>query len=197
MAVKFGQPNEKLVNFINEISAIGSKGQYNQQMKLPKPKPPAALGAFQGAPGSTGPGGGLPAGTGTPGPLPGGSLGQLMQAVKGQESGGNYGAVNKDSNALGAYQILWSNLAANNGSDWDRQALGRDVSYSEFLGSPAIQDAIAKHKLNSYMQNRGAAGAIATWYGGDWGYKNMYDKKPQNGYPSMYEYVMSVLKKYQ
>jgi len=37
------------------------------------------------------------------------------------------------------------------------------------------------------------AGAAATWYGGDWGYKNMHSQKPQNGYPSMYDYIMSVL----
>jgi hypothetical protein len=123
----------------------------------------------------------------------GGDLGRLLSAIKGQESSGNYGAVNPHSGALGAYQILWSNLNVNNGSDWDRQALGRDVSRSEFLSSPAIQDAIARYKLGQYLESRGMAGAAATWYGGDWGYKHMYDKKPQNGYPSMYDYVMSIL----
>jgi hypothetical protein len=61
------------------------------------------------------------------------------------------------------------------------------------MNSPQIQDAIARYKLGQYLKSRGMAGAAATWYGGDWGYKHMYDKRPQNGYPSMYDYVMSIL----
>jgi hypothetical protein len=133
---------------------------------------------------------GVTPGTGPSGPLPGGDIGRLMRAIRGQESGGNYGATNP-SGASGAYQILRSNFEGNGG--WDREALGRDVSYSEFISSPSVQDAIARYKLNQYMQSRGMAGAAATWYGGDWGYRHMYDKKPQAGYPSMYDYVMSVL----
>jgi hypothetical protein len=114
-----------------------------------------------------------------------------MRAIRGQESGGNYRATNP-SGATGAYQILRSNFERS-GSGWDREALGRDVSYSQFVNSPAIQDAIAKYKLGQYMKSRGMAGAAATWYGGDWGYKNMYSKKPQNGYPSMYAYVQAIL----
>jgi hypothetical protein len=71
--------------------------------------------------------------------------------------------------------------------------LGRDVTYQQFMSSPQIQDAIAKYKLGQYLKSRGMAGAAATWYGGDWGYNHMYDKKPQNGYPSMYAYVQSIL----
>jgi hypothetical protein len=61
------------------------------------------------------------------------------------------------------------------------------------MSSPQIQDQIARYKLGQYLKSRGMAGAAATWYGGDWGYKHMYDKKPQAGYPSMYSYVMSIL----
>lgn len=190
MAVNFGADNN-LTAIFNRLGQIGQSGSYTPQMKLPKPKPQSLLQPFSGLPQVSGPSGGVTGGIGS---VPG-DLGRLMRAIRGQESGGNYRATNP-SGATGAYQILWSNLAANNGKDWDRQALGRDVSYNEFLNSPSIQDAIAKFKLGQLLKSRGMAGAAATWYGGDYGYNHMYDRKPQpGGYPSMYEYVMSILNK--
>lgn len=186
MAVTF-QPSEPLNNMMSELGAIASKGQFNEQMKLPKPKPLAALQAFAGLPAYQGTGSGVTAGTGS---VPG-DLGRLMAAIRGQESGGRYSATNP-SGASGAYQILRSNFEQR-GSGWDMEALGRDVSYNEFMSNPGIQDAIAKYKLGQYMKSRGMAGAAATWYGGDWGFNHMYDKRPQAGYPSMYDYVMSVI----
>lgn len=186
MAVTF-EPSEPLGNLMAQLQSIGSKGNFNEQMKLPKPKPPAALGAFAGLPAGLGSSGGVTGGTGS---VPG-DLGRLMRAIKGQESGGRYGATNP-SGASGAYQILRSNFEAR-GSGWDREALGRDVTYNEFMSNPGIQDAIARYKLGQYLKNWGMAGAAATWYGGEWGRKNMYSKKPQAGYPSMYEYVMSII----
>lgn len=186
MATTF-QASEPLGNIMAELNSIASKGQFNEAMKLPKPKPPAALQSFAG----------LPAYQGAPSPVTagttaaGGDLGRLMAAIRGQESGGRYSATNP-SGASGAYQILRSNFE-NAGSGWDMEALGRDISYDQFMGSPAIQDQIAKYKLGQYLKSRGMAGAAATWYGGDWGYNHMYDKKPQAGYPSMYDYVMSVI----
>jgi hypothetical protein len=115
-----------------------------------------------------------------------------MSAIRGQESGGNYGATNP-SGASGAYQILKSNFV--NPGGWDKEALGHDISYQQFMSSPQIQDQIARYKLGKYLESRGMAGAAATWYGGDYGYNHMYDKKPQNGYPSIYDYVMSVISK--
>lgn len=190
MAVTFENP-EKLIGFFDELSQIGKKGQFSEQMKLPKPKPPAALGAFGGL-------GTVPTtytgGTGATA-LPGGDIGRLMRAIRGQESGGQrnpYGAVNPHSGAMGAYQVMPSNITGRH-SGWDWDALGRDVSRQEFMSNPGIQDAIARHRLGIYLQNYGMAGAAATWYGGEWGRKNMYSKKPQAGYPSMYDYVMSIL----
>lgn len=188
MAVSF-RPSEPLGNFLNELSAIGTKGQYHEQMKLPKPKAPSALQSFQGLPAGVGPKVSVTGGTGAMGAVPG-DLGRLMRAIKGQESSNNYSATNP-SGASGAYQILRSNFEGPGG--WDREALGRDVSYNEFMSNPGIQDQIAQFKLGQYLKSRGMAGAAATWYGGDWGYKNMYSKKPQAGYPSMYDYVMSVI----
>lgn len=191
MSVTIGNSDDNQLNsLIQRLGQIGQSGSYTPQMKLPKPKPLATLSPFQGLPPGIGANSGVTAGTGPVGALPGGSLGQLMRAIRGQESGGRYSATNP-SGASGAYQILRSNFEGPGG--WDREALGRDVSYAQFMGSPAIQDAIAKYKLGQYMKTRGMAGAAATWYGGNWGYQHMYDKRPQAGYPSMYSYVMSVL----
>lgn len=189
MAVSFGQDNQ-FNSFVNRLGQIGQSGAYTPQMKLPKPKAPKALQSFEGLPPGMGANSGVTGGTQAPGGLPGGDLGRLMRAIRGQESGGRYNATNP-SGASGAYQILRSNFEGKGG--WDKEALGYDVSYSQFMSSPKIQDAIARYKLGQYMKSRGMAGAAATWYGGDWGYRNMHSRRPQNGYPSMYDYVMSIL----
>lgn len=186
MAVSFGEDFTRNAIF-NRLGQIGQSGTFTPEMKLPAPKPQTALQPFAGLGSVSGTRTGVTAGTGAVG----GDLGRLMRAIRGQESGGNYGATNP-SGASGAYQILRSNFERT-GSGWDMEALGRDVSYNEFMRSPAIQDAIAKYKLGQYLKSRGMAGAAATWYGGDWGYRNMYSRRPQNGYPSMYDYVMSIL----
>lgn len=190
MAISFGESTD-LNSLIQRIGQIGQSGSYTPQMKLPPIKPQATLQPFAGLGAVNGSNGGVTGGTGAASYVPGGSLGQLMNAIRGQESGGRYSATNP-SGASGAYQILRSNFEKS-GSGWDMDALGRDVSYNEFMNSPAIQDQIAKYKLNKLLNSRGMAGAAATWYGGDWGYNHMYDKKPQAGYPSMYSYVMSIL----
>lgn len=186
MAVSFGQDNQ-MNSILNRLGQIGQNGSYQPQMKLPDPKPLRALQPFSGLPPAPSASLGVTAGIGPISP----DLGRLMRAIRGQESGGSYGATNA-SGASGAYQILRSNFEQK-GSGWDREALGRDVSYGEFMNSPAIQDAIARYKLGQYLKSRGMAGAAATWYGGDWGFNHMNDKKPQAGYPSMYDYVMSIL----
>jgi hypothetical protein len=114
-----------------------------------------------------------------------------MRALRAQESSNNYGAYNSGSGASGAYQILSSNIP-----QWSKEALGHSITQAQFMSSPQLQDAIARYKLQQLVNSRGVAGAIATWYGGDWGYHHMYDKTPQHGYPSMYDYIQSVLGKY-
>lgn len=165
--------------FWNQINQIGQQGNFNQAPKFNYPKPTQINVQLPNLPNSTS------AATG------GSALDQLMRAEKAQESSGNYGAVNKDSGAAGAYQILPSNIAS-----WSQSALGRTVSEQEFLKSPAEQDAIARYQLGQYLNKYGLAGAMAAWYGGPGSVSKMYDKTPQNGYPSMYDYVMSVLKKF-
>lgn len=185
MAVNFSQ-NSPMDSLLNQLGQIGQRGSYTPQMKLPAPKPQATLQAFAGLPPGTGVNSGVTGGTAS---IPG-DLGRLMRAIRGQESGGNYRAYNP-SGASGAYQILKSNFV--NAGGWDKEALGRDITYNEFMNSPQIQDAMARYKLGQYLKSRGMAGAAATWYGGDYGYNHMHDRKPQNGYPSIYDYVMSVI----
>lgn len=120
----------------------------------------------------------------------------FMQAISQQESGGNYGIVNPDSGALGKYQIMPGNI-----SGWSKAALGHSVSRSAFLGSPDIQEAVAKYQLQQYYQKYGPAGAAVAWYAGEGNAKKYvasggkgYNRK-QGKYPSVSKYVQDILKK--
>lgn len=117
------------------------------------------------------------------------SLGAILRALAQQESGGNFGAINQDSGALGAYQVMPSNLAGNRG--WDYEALGRNVSTQEFLRNKQLQQQIVRYKFNQYLQQHGLRGALSAWYSGDPNKWN--DRDPQGNYPSIHNYVMQVL----
>lgn len=114
-----------------------------------------------------------------------------------QESGGDYGAVNKRTGALGAKQIMPQNLDGSwNGQKpranfgWDYDALGRDVTKEEFLASPKIQDAIARKKLEEAYAKHGAEGAARWWYSNS---PNPSDKRPRPNEPSPNEYAQKLL----
>lgn len=120
---------------------------------------------------------------------------RLVGAIVGQESGGNYRAVNKDSGALGRYQIMPSNLGA-----WGRKHAGRAVAPDEFLSSDELQDRIGRGQLREYYDDAlaksggdrelAARRVAAAWYSGD---PNLYNStKPQGGYPSIAAYTQSV-----
>jgi hypothetical protein len=64
--------------------------------------------------------------------------------------------------ALGAYQILESNLAS-----WSHAALGRKVGRDEFLRSPHLQDKVFHHRFGHYVKKYGAHGAARAWLGGE------------------------------
>jgi hypothetical protein len=126
----------------------------------------------------------------------GGSFGKFMNAIVGQESGGNYGARNKSSGAMGKYQIMPGNIAGPGG--WDKEALGYNISSSQFMQSPQLQDAIARYKLQQYYNKYGAAGAAVAWYAGPGtvsGYMKNPGKytNPQGAYPSIANYVNQIL----
>lgn len=116
---------------------------------------------------------------------------KFLNAIAQQESGGNYGSVNRSSGALGKYQIMPSNIAG-----WSKQILGHSVSTSQFLHSAQLQDQIASGMLKNYVKKYGYAGAAAAWYGGPgvasrWAHMT----NPQGAYPSIAGYVNQILRR--
>lgn len=127
------------------------------------------------------------------------SFESFMQAIQAQESGGSYSARNRSSGAMGKYQIMPGNITGSGG--WDKEALGRNVSVSQFMGSPEIQDAIARHKLQQYYNQYGAAGAAVAWYAGPGNAKKYVASggkgfnRRQGNYPSVSSYAQQILRR--
>lgn len=168
-----------MVDFYNELNNISRMGNYNLAPKLPAPVASNTVNPQYNVNVSATGGGGAS------------DLDRLMRAIRSQESSNDYGAVNKDSGALGGYQIMPSNLP-----EWSQEALGRGVSQQEFMGSPSLQDSIAKFKLGQYLNKYGAAGAAAAWYGGPGSVAHMDDNSPQpGGYPSLRAYYEAILRR--
>lgn len=130
------------------------------------------------------------------------SLEKLMKAIATQESGGRSDLINSDSGASGKWQVMPANIPG-----WSRAALGREVSHSEFVSSPEIQQAVVKHRLNSYLKQESTPGrseeetirrVASLWYSGRSHLWN--DTRPQfsNGrqYPSIASYTRSVWRHY-
>lgn len=123
----------------------------------------------------------------------GGNLQSFINAIAGQESGGSYGARNPSSGAMGKYQIMPANLGGR-GSGWDYEALGRDVTSSQFMSSPQIQEQIARYMMSKYYNQYGPQGAAAAWYGGPGVARNWSSRTGSEGaYPSIANYVRSVM----
>ena len=120
----------------------------------------------------------------------------FLNAITSQESGGNYGAVNKDSGALGRYQVLPTNVR-----DWAKEAGLGNISTNQFLHSPEIQNRVARFKLQQYYNMYGPAGAAVAWYAGPGRAKEYVNAggrgfdRPQGNYPSIASYAQSILKK--
>ena len=85
------------------------------------------------------------------------SVQDLMDAVMGQESSGDAGAVNGRTGAYGLFQILPSNWP-----QWSEQAgiAGADMTDAE------AQKKVAAYKLGEYAKEYGVEGAFAAWYAG-------------------------------
>lgn len=113
------------------------------------------------------------------------SFNQFFAAIAAQESGGNYNAVSS-AGALGKYQIMPANIAS-----WSKEVLGHSITVQQFLHTPALQEQIARGKLQNYWNKYGARGAAAAWYSGKPGRQNDYSKVG-NG-PSVGSYVDQVL----
>lgn len=118
------------------------------------------------------------------------SLDRLLRALGAQESGNRYGAVNSSSGAMGRWQVMPANIRGTR-RGWDYEVLGRDISTSQFLNSPSLQNAIVRAKFGDYYRKYGARGALSAWYSGD---PNKWNSRtPQGGYPSIYNYIQQVL----
>lgn len=120
----------------------------------------------------------------------GGGFGAFVNAIAGKESGGSYSARNPSSGAMGKYQIMPGNIAGPGG--WDMEILGKNVTTQQFMSNPKIQEAIARGKLRQYYDRYGVRGAASAWYSGD---PNKWrNTSSQGAYPSIYNYVMAILK---
>ena len=112
----------------------------------------------------------------------------LVAAIGGQESGGNYNAKNGRTGASGKYQIMPDNWPS-----WSQEAglpAGAEMT-------PENQEIVARFKLKQYYDKYGARGAAIAWYGGEGALKySAYamNRKQGNGdEPSINEYADSVL----
>ena len=112
----------------------------------------------------------------------------LVVAIGGQESGGNYNAKNGRTGASGKYQIMPDNWPS-----WSQEAglpAGAEMT-------PENQEIVARFKLKQYYDKYGARGAAIAWYGGEGALKysaGAMNRKQGNGdEPSINEYADSVL----
>lgn len=119
-------------------------------------------------------------------------LNTFMEALSGQESGGDYNAQNGRTNAFGRFQIMPANWPS-----WSREAGLPDGAQQ----TPENQDKVAQFKLNQYYQKYGNWADVASvWYSGkpfsQVEAEGWADRKQGNGdEPSVREYVNSVLSK--
>ena len=112
----------------------------------------------------------------------------FINAIAGQESGGDYDAVNGRTGASGKYQIMPENWPA-----WAEEAgLGADAEMT-----PENQEIVARYKLGEYYDKYGARGAAMAWYAGEGSLnysEEALNRKQGNGdEPSINEYADSVL----
>lgn len=124
-------------------------------------------------------------------PVAKGDFGAFVRAIAGKESGGSYTARNRDSGAMGKYQIMPSNIEGPGG--WDMEILGRNITPQQFMANPALQDKIALGKLRQYYNKYGPRGAASAWYSGD--PNKWQNTSPQGGYPSIAAYVQDIIRR--
>ena len=112
----------------------------------------------------------------------------FINAIGGQESGGDYGAVNGRTGASGKYQIMPENWSA-----WaEETGIGADAEMT-----PENQEIVARYKLGEYYDKYGARGAAIAWYAGegalDYSEEALNRKQGNGDEPSINEYADSVL----
>jgi Transglycosylase SLT domain len=107
---------------------------------------------------------------------------RFIWAIGQQESGGNYGAVNSSSGALGRWQVMPANLPS-----WESQCGMPQAGPGYYLSHPAYQNRLAACKLGRDYRAYGARGAAAVWYSGQPDWHATY------GDPPVYQYVADVI----
>lgn len=122
------------------------------------------------------------------------SFENFVNAITGQESGGNYNSRNSSSGAMGRYQVMPGNLGGKH-SGWDYEALGYDVTPQQFMSSPKLQDAIARYQLQKYYSKWGPRGAAIAWYAGPGAVGRVGGNKSQGAYPTINQYANQILKR--
>lgn len=125
-----------------------------------------------------------------------GLFGKFINEIARRESGGSYSAVNRDSGAMGKYQIMPGNLGGRK-SGWDYEALGYDVSRQQFMRDPKIQEAIAQYQLRKYYNAYGPWGAAVAWYAGPGAlkYGTAALHRKQGRYSSIATYADSIMRR--
>lgn len=115
-----------------------------------------------GPSGGTAPSGATPSGAAPGGPL---TVDTVIPVIKSQESHGNYTAKNKETGALGAYQVMpatGQSLAQRVGLPWKPELMTSNskagVTYQDQIGRAAVQEAIDN--------SGGDAATMASYYHG-------------------------------
>lgn len=109
----------------------------------------------------------------------------LQEAIKQQESGGDYNVVNPDSGAFGAYQFM--------PETYNYAARGAGVDPSD--RSPQAQDAAAQFLIGEYMNQFNDPELVArAWYGGPGNVQGSIDSDEGN-YPTIREYGQQVMQR--
>lgn len=125
-----------------------------------------------------------------PGATGGTGFQRFLNAISGQESGGNYDAVNGRTGASGKYQIMPENW-----SSWSAQA-GLPPNSPM---TPENQEIVAQYKLQEYYNKYGPRGAAIAWYAGEGAVdysEYAKNRKQGNGNePSMNEYADAILER--
>lgn len=106
----------------------------------------------------------------------------FLQAERQQESGGNYQIVNPNSGALGAWQVMPSNLPG-----WLSQSGLPSMTNYAYLHDVNAQNQLAWVILGGYYDQYGVRGAAAMWYSGQ------SDPNKTYGDPPVYQYVDDVV----
>ena len=112
----------------------------------------------------------------------------FINAIAGQESGGDYEAVNERTGAAGKYQVMPDN--------WPTWSAEAGLSENAPM-TPENQEIVARYKLGQYYDKYGAKGAAIAWYAGEGALEYSeaaLNRKQGNGdEPSINEYADSIL----